>query len=133
MKKRRLLSLANLLEKLPRKRFNFHQWVSHDWDGVTPLTHKRCDIAACAGGWATTIPSLRRAGLALNESGEIVLRGGGKACIAIGLRALMVVFAISYHDALGIFFPDCVLPGFATPKQVAKYIRRFVAGDASWR
>src|SRR5688572_7294928 len=56
----RLLRLAELLEALPRKRFNFTSWVGDDWRGASDLS---CGTTACALGWATTIPSLRRAGL----------------------------------------------------------------------
>lgn len=62
--KRRLLQLVDKLRKLPVKRFNYSTWVGKDWAGASDLS---CGTTACALGWATTIPALRRAGLRLGH------------------------------------------------------------------
>ena len=62
--KRRLLQLVDVLRKLPVKRFNYSTWVGKDWGGAPDLS---CGTTACALGWATTIPALRRAGLRLGK------------------------------------------------------------------
>lgn len=59
---RRLLVLAEFLEKLPPERFNFSTWVGDDWKGAADLS---CGTVACALGWATAIPEFAAAGLHL--------------------------------------------------------------------
>ena len=63
--KRRLLKLAEFLEnEVEAKRFNMGRWGSGNEEG-TP----RCGTVACALGWASAVPSLRRAGVRLNRWG----------------------------------------------------------------
>jgi hypothetical protein len=58
----RLLKLADFLMTVPKERFDFGSWVGEDWKGKPNLS---CGTTACALGWATTIPLLRKAGLML--------------------------------------------------------------------
>lgn len=60
MNKRRLLKLAEFLEtaELPGKFKMACIWADSAEDG-----RPSCGTAACAGGWATIVPSFRRAGL----------------------------------------------------------------------
>jgi hypothetical protein len=146
MNKRRLLRLATFLEKLPRKRFKYTHWVGDDWGGAADLN---CGTTACALGWATTIPSLRRAGLRLVQDTDIQFSGCGYVTLARptkGVRAAIArddfpslaaaahVFEITEEEAKLLFIPwSCLLPEAssaprydATPKQVARHIRKFV-------
>lgn len=131
MNKRRLLALATLLEKLPRKRFNYASWVGGTWDGKSDLT--ACGTTACALGWATTMPCLRREGVILRQN------AWGYACVTTrnrpsisrpceeSLRTASKVFAITLDEAEHMFLPGASgLPSTATAKRVARHIREFV-------
>jgi len=137
MNKRRLLALADKLEEVPRDRFNFSSWVGEDWGGKQDLS---CGTTACALGWATTIPMLRKAGLYLRKSrsrfskdrGEVVLKGlkrvkDGCDLNHISIRSAAVVFGITTEDARDLFIPGFRFSANITPKQLAKHIREFVA------
>ncbi len=65
--KKRLLKLVKLLKTVPDKQFDFGSWVGDDWKGKKDLS---CGTTACALGWATTIPSLRKKGLRLFRGKE---------------------------------------------------------------
>lgn len=119
--KARLLKLADFLEtSVPRKRFSMEEWVAHDSNAKTP---KECGFAGCAMGWATAIPSFRRAGLHLNDYGTLYFL---EASNWEGVTAFFD-FDDGY-DAKGLFAESSYLDGNydPTPKQVAKRIREFV-------
>jgi hypothetical protein len=140
--KKRLLKLADFLDELPPKRFDFTQWVDEDWKGKPDLS---CGTKACALGWATTIPSFRRLGMNLGHHidvyGGVVnyVRLGGSRDLCDGpFKAAKKVFGLAtYEEFEFLFVPDsaCELGdreyynsgGGAKPKTVAKDIRRFVA------
>jgi hypothetical protein len=119
--RKRLFTLAKFLEtKVPRKRFNMDSWCTqHEW-GTTgrPFDKNDCHMSACAGGWATTIPYFRAAGLRSNEIGEPVFHGG------VGFNAMTAFFDLPYRDAVALFTPN---KDHETPKQVAKRIRTYLA------
>jgi hypothetical protein len=130
MNARRLLLLADFLEKLPRKRFNYNTWVGDSWEGAKDLS---CGTTACALGWAATIPILRRAGLELRQSragnGYVALRGKRVSeHNDPSFLAAMHVFDICEDDVHYLFTPygSRLLPTVG-PKAVAKHIRRYVA------
>lgn len=62
--------LAEFLRTDPRVReegrFDMRSWVGRDWEGDPSLS---CGTAACAAGWATTIPHFRAQGLRLTRAG----------------------------------------------------------------
>lgn len=141
--KNRLLLLAEHLEKLPNKRFDFRHWVGPDWNGDANL----CNTTACALGHATTIPELADAGLILVKCHSY--RHGGLVCLRqnmevpefdidniSSLDAAMHVFGLTMDEAEYLFLPasECMidmwgvegLEADATPKQVANHIRFFV-------
>jgi hypothetical protein len=114
-----LLLLADRLDEVPVKQFFYGSWVGSDWGGKADLS---CGTTACAGGWATTIPALRKLGL--------VLDGGGIRFHKVwGFDAMALVFEIDRHEALHLFMPREVGPlsNRATPAVVAQHIRDFVA------
>lgn len=140
--KRRLLKLADFLDKLPRKRFDYSHWAGKDWGGKSDLS---CGTTACALGWATTIPSLRKAGLRLAVN---IIFGVPAVCLKRHLdnrywvsldtsaEAAREVFGLDYKEFETLFVPrQCEDDDFtpnplvsnATPKQVANHIRKFVA------
>lgn len=149
---KRLLKLADFLDKLPPKRFNYCKWVGDDWRGAKDLS---CGTTACALGWATTIPQFRKLGLflrpedacissvykrfevacqqggAILESKEADMKGGYSHPAA----AAKEVFGLSYDEYTFVFVPAESLEGFeeespadsASAKEVATHIRKFVA------
>jgi len=138
--KRRLLALADLLQKLPPKRFDYSHWVGDNWKGSADLS---CGTTACAFGWATTMPSLRRLGLMLkpdhrNElGGEVKLKRKSGKFLSTE-RAALEVFGLSYGEFEYLFvpysgreltaykLPESYLGDLASAKQVAAHIRKFV-------
>jgi hypothetical protein len=136
--KRRLLKLADFLDKLPRKRFDYSYWVGNDWQGKENLS---CGTTACALGWSTTIPSFRKLGLRLKRHKD----GFGTKHNIVCLKGAKIIFgynapAVAAHKIFGVNnseFEYLFVPGGnsfdlnklgdkATPKQVAAHIRKFV-------
>jgi hypothetical protein len=67
--KKRLLTLAKFLRTVPKKRFYMGTWATDGFCGkANEPAHNECGTAACAAGWACTIPSFKRAGFRLGES-----------------------------------------------------------------
>ncbi len=142
---RRLLKLADLLEALPDERFKFRHWVdTNTYKGKADLS---CGTTACAFGWATTIPSLRKLGLRLGAVKEghmpspYMLGDNGETTYDAGVyvdnvdRAAKAVFHIGVKDVQLLFLPDEYdnyggLPIDATRREVAANIRKFVASRA---
>lgn len=135
--KRRLLKLAAFLEKLPPERFDYDRWVGNDWLGEPDLS---CGTAACALGWATTIPEFRRLGLRLSRCGE-------PHCGRLYDHAAATeIFGVTENEAAFLFIPDRFAPREwlkwrsnwspnpdASAKMVARHIRWFVAHVAAAR
>lgn len=133
----RLLRLAEFLEALPPKRFDYCKWVGTDWLGDAELS---CGTTACALGWATTMPEFRKLGLRL-ETESFAWVSNNRRGVVVDMKnerrgsdAAMRVFALTHHEACFLFLPEYYYmkktsPGRgARPKTVAKHIRRFVAG-----
>ena len=99
MNTRRLLLLARFMEtKVPRKGFTMETYFH------------ACGSPACVLAWATTIPSLRRAGL-----------DGVDAVFSF--RTVRDVFGITGAQWVYLFADSSI----RTPKQAAANIRRVVA------
>lgn len=136
--RKRLLKLAEKLESLPKKRFYYGDWVGEDWRGKKDLS---CGTTACALGWATTIPSLRREGLRLfkhdySNGGYVGLIDKKGKETGDEIDAGKKVFGLNSMEVGLLFYPGstALINGHemespdedATPKQVAKFIRKFV-------
>lgn len=143
--KRRLLALADLLDTLPKEKFNYAHWVdSETWKGKVNLS---CGTTACAFGWATTMPALRKLGLYLSASDGVCLKNDRGNYLANA--AARIVFGLSYDEFKYLFYPRTYLiknsddlinisypyygmnlpvspPATASAKDVAKHIRKFV-------
>ncbi len=133
---KRLLKLADFLEALPRKRFNFASYVGDDWAGKQDLS---CGTTACALGWAASMPEFRRLGLrfkgtpAYDDDGHAITADGGVGLVddeyADEEEASAIVFGLTDDQHAELFIPEnefgpsSNLPKEATPKQVAKNIR----------
>ena len=120
MNKRKVETLAKYMDEMPRrewKHFDMRWFVrkGNGFDGKSVLTG--CGTTACALGFATQIPSFRRAGLRLNEGYMPAFLGSD------GLEAAGAFFepdAWQAHHLFGLF-------GFIdTPKKWAKYAREFL-------
>ena len=137
--KRRLLKLADFLDELPKERFDYREWVDNNWNGKLDIS---CNSKACAFGWASTIKSFRKLGLRLMKTQNF---GYGYICLAKEdgttygdeFVAGRVIFGLTEEETSFLFIPNhpydlddgnelCSPSDEATPKQVAKHIRKFV-------
>lgn len=123
--KRRLLKLADFLEKLPPRKFAMRTWATAAKEG-----RPSCGTAACALGWATAIPAFYKAGLYLHPTPERLFhqyepRIGRRRQISAGA----FFFKLSRKQALELFAPADTerLSGKHGQKVVIKRIRALVA------
>ena len=124
--KNRLLKLADFLEALrptKEKTFSMDYWSMSYRDDEGNI----CKTSACACGWATTIPSFRRAGLHLfrrqgNDGARLHYERRS------GFGAAMEFFGLNLKECYLLFSPEDYED--ATPKMVARRIRRFIKGVA---
>lgn len=115
MNKERLIKLAEHLEtKVPANRFDMGRWGMLAL-GATSLVE--CDSAACALGWATTVPEFRKEGLKL-ASGMVFLGN------LTGYEAASALFGITESQASALFHG--LNREHEEPKDVAERIRTFV-------
>lgn len=145
--KSRLLKLAALLERLPRKQFNYGEWgrfTKHpDQETVDlcdatryPLSNDSvhaCGTVACALGWAPSLTFARRAGVRL----WMVPSSDGKFFYGIFFYGERRIGESEAADELfgldntGLFLPSYEYPSSSSPKRVAKRIREFVATNGT--
>lgn len=128
---RRLLKLAEFLEKLPRKKFDYTHWYRAQSSDAY-----KCGTTACAIGWAATMPEFKRLGLKINvRDGCDVINGYEKVPVKVGTpvcggyqeeAVAIPLFGLADDEALDLFFPKTTNEDRATPKYVAKKIRKFV-------
>ncbi len=126
---RRLLKLAAFLETVPRQRFDYGNWFNDPFDtALRARLEKRgvrlpeCGTTACAMGWACSVPSFKRLGLTATTSGTIIF---GPALG--GMLSARALFALEGNEPQELFLPENDQEDRATPKYVAKKIRKFVA------
>jgi hypothetical protein len=145
--KKRILNLADFVEKLPRNRFGFASWVGHNWGGKPDLS---CGTTACALGWATTMPEFSRLGLRLSKQIGVYLLNQPHEEADYRLpyiQAADKIFGLAENEAELLFVPgpetddydeeiyyndndtkgETQLSEAATPQQWAKHARAFVA------
>jgi len=122
---KRLLKLADFLEKLPRKRFDYGNWIGDDWKGKADLS---CGTTACALGWACAMPAFRRlgAGFCNDQSSDnytsTTLHGEPVWPDKVSYH----LFGLTKLEHDRLFEGGGGLPWDATPKQAAKFIRAYV-------
>jgi hypothetical protein len=126
----RLLKLADFLENQDQKHFNMWNWFRHiGQDGhkhdfgskLTEKTLTHCGTAACALGWAATMPFAKKDGVCyVPERGFKI----GKR-IVFGEQASNRLFGLNVEQHYNLF--ERWEPGTETdPKAWAKRCRRFV-------
>lgn len=150
--KMRLLKLAALLESLPKKRFDFGTFCTiannkEELAGTDPLKNATaCGTSACAMGWAPSLRFAKDAGVAFKvtinkyfapiyddfdylNNADFTINGKGALPTEVGEH----LFGVSKDEFNRLFIPGDAEQGYsgledyATAKQVAKNIRRFVA------
>ncbi len=124
---KRLLKLADFLEKLPRKQFDICEIASKD---------EACGTVACVAGWAGFVPAFRRAGLKMVDEGK----SSGKLSLMVNgvvkdnlLGAVAMFLGLSWRDEADLFWPSGYDKANVTPKDAAKKIRRLVAAKKKER
>ncbi len=111
----RLLLLADFLETVPPERFDMARWTGVDWAGKSDLS---CGTAACAMGWATTIPQFRKLGLKLNKFGVPEFKS------YFGYGAATRLFDIDFYETTYLF---ASYTNFRhSSRNVARKIRDFI-------
>ncbi len=121
--KRRLLKLADFLYSLPRRtKFNMDFFAEKIDDGKPA-----CGTAACAAGWAASIPSFRRAGYKLIRQRHGGFSGGIGAIVpafrkARGDDALNDFFDLEHYQTIQLFGSG----NPNDPKDAARRIREIV-------
>lgn len=118
--KKRLLKLAKFLLTVPEEQFNMKNWALKEKNGKPA-----CGTVACACGWATTIPSFRKAGFRLVGTEfrpDLEYKGSYQ------FYAAAKFFDITTIEAEYLFHP-CSYGGNYNPKikTVSNRIKKFVA------
>lgn len=159
---KRLLKLADYLEQLPRGAINMEGWLTDknrpnytrvrttvanlgnlakvngnkiELKATSVDKIRECGYAACAVGWACTIPSFKKAGLKLQSkvlNGIDDFRMVPKYKSYAGFDAAMSFFGVDQELATYLFesdaFGDSAKP---RPSTVARRIRKVVARRAA--
>jgi hypothetical protein len=121
---KRLLKLANILEKLSRNKLNMRTWGSHAANkGHRPTEKNYCGTQACALGWAALDPGFQKEGLRAEWSDT---PEGGRLYLIISdtygrieERAGAAFFGLSMQEAYDLF-----LGTRQTRGEVIKHLRR---------
>jgi hypothetical protein len=126
---RRLLLLADFLEKLPPERFNYGEWVGKDWGGKQDLS---CGTTACALGWACTMPEFQALGLKFRSD---EYRPGPEPSVAgMNVRNTIMCLFGDRNGVVSLFFPRIAYrnayPSTSKPAKVAARFRKFVSAKS---
>lgn len=117
---KRLLKLADYLSELPRKKFDYGFYGEE----------RSCGTVACALGHACLMPQFQRLGARLIPDSYIATLLWPKMKDVPGSSEYDVseqLFGLDATDHNHLFVPGASRLGSdATPKQVAKHIRKFV-------
>lgn len=130
--RKRLMMIERKTRHVKPDKFWFGSWVGYGWGGKPDLS---CGTTACAVGWATTIPYLRKRGLHLIKlpttksgwptilpnvdtftSGMQHLEGVAKF-LGLTIEEYKYLFTNSMHGSLSVD---------ATNIQVANHLREFI-------
>lgn len=113
--RKRLLDLADLLGRVPPKKFDMTSWARNLPPDMDPANEEQCGTSACALGWATTLPWARKLGARLDREAGVVtnLSECPDSTIAELFGHNLFLDAIFYGD-------------ICTPKKKATQIRKFV-------
>lgn len=145
----RLTKLAELLDTVPPDRFNMDYWGLAPHGDLEDLNIAECGTAACALGWACSIPEFRAAGLRLRKIGtsirydhfspEIKIRSEAYPALEVAHEAFHAgakFFDITLEQSEWLFLPrEYEPPGYdqdedppiiITPADVAARIRALI-------
>ena len=135
---KRLHKLADFLDTVPKKNFDFERVVYDRGDGP-PRKDFSCGTTACAMGYTPLLfPKLVEWAVVgeFNDSVCGVIPKGGNPCTHSWGGAAMELFGIEGLEVDALFWPDAnriradiglsELPKDPTPKQVARNIRKFI-------
>ena len=127
---KRLEKLATFLDTLPKQKFNFGVVtdVSDDWTMQEALKTKdnSCGTVGCAIGWSPAVfPKVvqwkgKQAIVRMRNPIDAMYPPLTAATVAVEL------FGMTVDEAYEVFYPNNRLGDNATPKQVAKQIRKFI-------
>lgn len=134
---KRLQKLADLLKIVPHKRFDMSLWADSKFCTQTKPSepfHNECKTAACACGWACTIPSFKRAGLYLDISH---LWSNGERQLDLrfkeysGMAAAEEFFGISDYAAEYLFGTRNTNSPKAAAKRIKAFLKQYAKDKAS--
>jgi hypothetical protein len=154
--KKRLMKLVELLQRIEPEKFDIDQWMSTDFDSLyndkspstkKPVKAEECGSAGCGMGWATTIPSFRKAGLLLFRNVStydrtVISRGcqvvltdlKTKKPIASEYEAAALFFGLDFDQAMAIFHPNGYpRDKITTPMMVSRKIRKLLGNPDLWK
>lgn len=66
---KRLRELADLLDRVPERKFNMNTWANELPHDLDPMKEDECGTTACVLGWATTLPFARKLGARIEPMG----------------------------------------------------------------
>lgn len=125
MRKDRLLKLADYLETVPRRAFEISAWKERDATKPEGNTPGDCGFAGCAVGWAAHTRMFRGLRFGKGVNSDEIYYGHYS-----NFTAVEKLFSFD-REAATYLFDSVSYPNFsATPKQVAKRIRKFVKEQA---
>lgn len=114
----KLLRLATFLETINKDKFNIRVWMRKEL----------CGTVGCAAGWAATMPEFVKEGLNLEKPLGSSLIGAVPRYNGVqGMAAMDAFFGLSSDESDHLFLPAKYRFSNASPKTVAKRIRRLVA------
>ena len=117
MNKKRLLKLADFIEKLPPRKLDMMH-IS-DLNGAEVMNYRECTSVACAMGWTPAVfPKLVQWKYDYNSPDVVDKHGNSNE------DAVATLFDIKVCDMEILF--GCGTPRYHTPKQVAAGLREYV-------
>lgn len=117
MNKRRLHALIKFMDKVPAKRFTM-DWFSNAGFNKQISLKSDCGASACALGWATAIPSFRRAGLRMIDAAP----ASTHMPKVTGFELAREFFDLTERQTIRLFRDASV----RTPKEWAKMAARYI-------
>jgi hypothetical protein len=122
--RKRLLKLADFLDALPREKFDFGVITRVDGKPMREAlkaAHERCGTVGCAIGWMPVVfPQL----VMWDDDHGVVLKSDPWV---LDFECAKEVFNLTDYESGRLFMPLASgLGRDATPKQVARHIRKFV-------
>ena len=128
MNKQRMLKLADFLDNLPTKKFDFSIFRDRD-DTAVYTPPEKCGAVGCAIGWMPTVfPRVCKSWMGSKMKNGYTVKPG------LWFDDAAKVLDIDYNDCDNLFSPGGCVPGLrptalsenTTPKKVAARIRQFV-------